>query len=308
MIDLRFVVDDSTFALPGQVDARELEDACDRLSDELQICRQGREKVGIITDYDIVECLPGIQLHELLSSDVLPRDCRLRVYGLLDKCSRFDKDPAFVIDPAVEVDGVATESYALALVCEHRRARSSVGALAFFPRYGPSPITVRDGIDAGPVFLVADEPSRVLFYRSIFEGEDIAEERFFPLAAMAFPRLRFAPSLSFRRFEGTYAQLRDVVVVHLSRLNDAFREVLQTAKGMSDQVSAAMGIDMSIEGSTRDSEALMRYRDVEYGARVYRCEWHSKIEPHRNRIHVHPGDEETDDCVLIGIFVDHLPT
>jgi hypothetical protein len=34
----------------------------------------------------------------------------------------------------------------------------------------------------------------------------------------------------------------------------------------------------------------------------------AKLEPQRNRIHVHPGDGETEDCVLVGIFAAHLQT
>lgn len=306
--DCRFLVDDASLVLLDRLNAGDLAAAFNQLSDQLQMCRQGDEEVGIISGYDIVECRPGVALYELLTSDELPRDCRVRAYGLLDKCSRFDSDPAFVVDPALEVDGVEIESYALAAIAQRRRARSAVGALALVARCGPGRVVVKDATDEGPAFVVTDDGSRITFYRGIFEIEDTPEAQFFEVARRAFPRLRFAPNLSFRRFDGTYASLREQVVEHLSALNDRFREALEAAHGMSHEVSAAVGIDISIEGETRGSETLMRLRDVEYQGQVYRCEWHSKLEPHRNRIHVHPGDEGTEGCVLIGIFVDHLQT
>ena len=52
----------------------------------------------------------------------------------------------------------------------------------------------------------------------------------------------------------------------------------------------------------------MRLRDVEYGGEVYRCEWHSKLEPHRNRIHFHVIGGKGEPEVLIGIFHEHLAT
>ena len=55
------------------------------------------------------------------------------------------------------------------------------------------------------------------------------------------------------------------------------------------------------------SQTVMRYRDANFGGHVYRCEWHSKLELHRNRIYFHIGDEGTDGRVLIGIFHRHLP-
>ena len=43
-------------------------------------------------------------------------------------------------------------------------------------------------------------------------------------------------------------------------------------------------------------------------ALMYRCEWHSKIEPHRNRIHFCVIDRIAETRILIGIFHEHLPT
>lgn len=143
----------------------------------------------------------------------------------------------------------------------------------------------------------------------MFTTEDVDEARFFELVSLAFPRLKFADGVTFRRFEGPYGDLRDPVVDHLSRLNDDFRMVFAECKGLSDDVSAALGLNTSMESpNTRQSEKLMRERDAAYNGRTYRCEWHSKIEPHRNRIHFHPGDAASGDCVVIGIFAEHLNT
>jgi hypothetical protein len=51
----------------------------------------------------------------------------------------------------------------------------------------------------------------------------------------------------------------------------------------------------------------MRQRDVNHEGQVIRCEWHSKLEPHRNRIHF-AFDDTLGGKILIGIFVDHLDT
>lgn len=305
--DYRFLVDDASLGVAELTDA-ELESVFDRFSDELQARREAGELVGVISNYDVIECRPGMLLHELLTGDNLPRDCRVRAYGLLDKCGRFDSDPAFVIEPQIDVDGVWIESFAVASIAELRRINRAVGALALVPRYGPGRVTVTDEVGAVEAFVVVDADTRVAFYRSIFAIENTPEALFIELAIRAFPRLRFVDGLTFRRFEGSYSDLREAVVEHLGALNDRFVEAFVRLHGLTDQVAAAVGIDLSIEGNTRQSERLMRERDVEYAGRSYRCEWHSKLEPHRNRIHVHPGDANTDGCVLIGIFVDHLPT
>ena len=77
---------------------------------------------------------------------------------------------------------------------------------------------------------------------------------------------------------------------------------------MPNEISSRLGIEVSIEGNTRSSERLMRHRDVEFRGRVYRCEWHSKLEPNRNRIHFRVIDGIAETRILIGIFHEHLPT
>ncbi|OEV31786.1 hypothetical protein AN219_02990, partial [Streptomyces nanshensis] len=60
--------------------------------------------------------------------------------------------------------------------------------------------------------------------------------------------------------------------------------------------------------NTRAKEKVMRQRDVEHGGETYRCEWHAKQHPARNRVHFTLPEQQLDGRILIGIFVDHLDT
>lgn len=303
-------MDDASILLasmpPPDVDA-----ALDQLANQLQLSRDRNELVGVLSDFDMFECWQGRPLYEVLTlRDVqLSRDCQLRAYRLLDKCSRFDAEPDFVVDPSVLVDSAPVVSYALsAILFLRREAPDAVGTLALSPHCGRGQVVVEDARGQMEVFIIVDAASRVQFYRTIFAIEDIPQNRFLELCGLAFPVLRFAETLTFGKFEGNYTELRDVVARHLAALNDRFKAEYVRLGGVCNAVSAAVGIDLSIEGQTRQSERLMRLRDVDYNGRTYRCEWHSKLERHRNRIHFHPGDSGTDDCVLIAMFVRHLQT
>jgi hypothetical protein len=162
------------------------------------------------------------------------------------------------------------------------------------------------GVDCELCFVIRPSDCKY-FYRSLYALENVREEDFLNLANDAFPDLDFAVGLRFSKLDGGYSW-RDLIVKHLSILNDDFLGVYVSEQGNSAQISARIGIDVSIEGETRSSERLMAMRDVEFDGHVFRCEWHSKLEPHRNRIHFHPGDDSTGRKTLIGIFVDHLPT
>lgn len=306
--DYRFFVDEATLRLDGLA-LTEIEAALDSLAEQLQLARERQEATGIVSGFEVIECRPGSQLFELLTGDEISRDCRLRIFGLLDKCGRFDADPAFYVEPSVEVDGRKVESYALATALEAQRSAVAIGLFALVPVCGPGIVKVTDAAGDGQAVVVTSSESRLEFYRWIYPTEDVNEEGFFELAGLAFPQLRFADGVTFRRFNGSYPDLREAVVYHLSRINDSFKSVYASCNGRSDEVSAAMKLDISMESSnTRQSERLMRERDASYEGRTYRCEWHSKIEPHRNRIHLHPGDDISEHCVVIGIFVEHLPT
>ena|SRR3989442_892835 len=68
-------------------------------------------------------------------------------------------------------------------------------------------------------------------------------------------------------------------------------------------------VDLSPESpGTRASAKLMTERNVEYQGVTYRCEWHIKLERHRNRIHFALPDGTLSGKILVGLFVDHLKT
>jgi len=47
-------------------------------------------------------------------------------------------------------------------------------------------------------------------------------------------------------------------------------------------------------------------REVKAGGLSLYCEWHVKLEPHRNRIHVHPPIPTTDNKFIVGVIDEHL--
>jgi hypothetical protein len=58
---------------------------------------------------------------------------------------------------------------------------------------------------------------------------------------------------------------------------------------------------------THSNNSAMRLRDVEFNGDKITCEWHTKLRPEIDRIHFAFGGS-CGDKILIGIFVDHLPT
>lgn len=300
----RHLVDDGAFAsLPART---ELAAVLTDFHEILSALERDGQRAGMTKGWATVtvgDTDLGTFLWEASPAD---RDAAMLAMTALDHCEAWDEDPELVVDPEVTVDGRPYESYALGR-CVELAAQSYVVAC----------VTLGGDITAGvrgvgptghEVCFLVESADRPLAVRHRIRVEAGDEDDFFALAAEAFPRLLFARGVTFRKFEGRFGLLKPPVLDHLTAINDHFETAYRDAHGDLRIVSAQLGIDMSNEGNTRASERLMRERDATVDDRTYRCEIHSKIEPHRNRIHLHPADDATSGRVVIGHFVRHFTT
>ncbi|MEE7463113.1 hypothetical protein MFUR16E_18615 [Methylobacterium fujisawaense] len=71
---------------------------------------------------------------------------------------------------------------------------------------------------------------------------------------------------------------------------------------------AGLGLDVAPEkpnvGSNRDCRIA---RETTIGNRTLYCHWHVRLEPHRNRIHIHEPVPENGDRLVVGMIAEHLP-
>lgn len=274
----------------------------------LGLLRNG-EGVGLTSGWAAITVADGDLGSFLSAVEPSERDAAHLTMRALDRCTAWDDRPHIDIDPMISVDGQPWESFAVAYATALASQGRVAGCITVQGCHSPGVHGVTGGEHqpADVVFVVGLQDCRIV-HRLRFSIESVPEHEFFSVAEKAFPGLVFAENVTFRRFDGPYETLRAPVVDHLAALDDGFLQEYATANGDLRIVSSKLRISMSIEGNTRGSEKLMRLRDVSYRERSYRCEIHSKIQPHRNRIHFHPGDDHSGGRVVIGIFVSHLET
>ena len=306
----RFVVDEGALSLDDIPEA-EREVSLIALIEQLDALRLSGETTQIVENWGALECLGGSDVAGILACyQVLDRDLSLRLLTLLDRCEAWSLSAAVGVDSGVIVDGSPCNGEGIAWARERAIQEKWTAVVSTSHRFLAGVHSVDKPSQSLPVnvyFAVSakDHPG---FFRLLYEWEDAPESEFLERAKLAFPRLVFAANIGFRNFRGAYRTLRPKVVCHLGRINDSFPEVLTAESGMPDAISSRLGIDVSIEGNTRGSPRLMRQRDVEFCGQEYRCEWHSKIEPQRNRIHFCVIDDRGQTKILIGIFTEHLST
>lgn len=316
----RFVVDESSFDFRGLTEER-LTDLLNDFSDVLDTVSEQRT-VAVSPYWIETECVEGRELYDVLYEGEAPkvgRDARLRMVRLMDRCPAWDTDLPGLPD-RVELGGVTQDpAWSIGYAWWRTRQRHHVGCLVFASeaRRGWQPVGAKDGTGQGlpetaEVFFLGEDSALPEFWRPLFSREDVAEPDFLDLARDAFTGLVFADSLSFRKFDGSYAQMRDWVVKILAVVNDHFAEALAAHAGQPHAVQAELGrfgLDLSPESpNTRSKPGIMKQRDVDHDGETYRCEWHGKKERHRNRVHFSLPEQRLDGRMLIGIFTDHLDT
>lgn len=308
----RVVVDEASFDFRKLSDA-DVEHGLDQLNEALANLRQDGQAPAVYSDYFSVECRDNLELWQLLyyrAANVDPDVCR-RSGILLDQCSPWDNDApsgCTPIDLSEAPIPAFSAGFALAMACNGR----AVGCLVFSACTRRGLLTLSDGSNTAEVMFFAEAPEAHKIWRHAFIVENVSERSFFGIAAFAFPSLIFHQDLRFGKFIGSYTMMRDSVVRILCALNDHFPRVHAERTGLPDDVAAAMGqygVDLSRESpKTHSNETAMRQRDIIHDGSRYRCEWHAKIERHRNRIHFTLPADGPDGRILIGIFTDHLDT
>jgi hypothetical protein len=281
------------------------------LLERLRIAHDRGESVTTCAEYFSIICSPGVTVLDLMYDEtLLSKDLRLELIRRLDKAHRIpDADLEHL---EVEFAGGASVfSPSLAWAHALLGARRAVGCLTptFSLRRGPIVVFVCDV----PRFVhfLPDEMSHVTFFRHAIELEGGDEGALRRLASSAFPRLRWATDVfrGLRDFSRPFVDMRDDLVRVFSVLSDHGASVF-ALRVEKDVVAQFAGLGLTISTETRETlldEVCRTAREGSYKGCVLVFDWHVKIQPHIDRVHIHPGVPESDDCIVVGVMHRHLP-
>jgi hypothetical protein len=130
-----------------------------------------------------------------------------------------------------------------------------------------------------------------------------------PNAQVAFPRLDFSETAlkELRQVVGGKAEIWRKTLQHLGQLNDHAPEIWCNFPDARDKMArlSAIGVTASPESAnTKKNSKAFRTRTFEFGGRDVVCEWHTKLEASRGRVHF----SVQGGRVCIGTITKHLPT
>jgi hypothetical protein len=312
---MRFFVEETSFELPAQPDAEALERGLEAFIALVDACRAKNEDIFRGSGLFDVEIVPGIPLHRLLYETIvsLPID-KITLRGVqiaLLRCVDWEDRVETVPNPNVEITSVACVAPSAAVARTHVASGTGAACLCLGLRPDRSgALTVRAGTEANEVHFMTQARALPIFYRSLFEVEDLDANAYVANTTHAFPDIVFANGLAgqFDRFEWIYRDARPMVTKHLSVLNDHFQRVHKEAKHKTDAAIGEYGIDASLErGTTHKNKKAMKQREVVVDGETIVCEWHTKLARHTGRIHFHPGEDGVlDGRLVVGLFAGHL--
>ena len=289
--------------------------------------------VWVGDDFQALPMRAGLDLWSLFSdaSDVpLSPEVRQELAAWLGTASYYvDEDnwPDGLDEASISIDGEpAVENNDVAWAHHSVRQGRTVACLSL----------VRDGalettsaLGSTPVFFVSNEVDQRAFWRDAIvlkgDGLDALQD----LASRAFPRLFFAKDVlsALRTLPGGYVAIRERLKAALTVLDEHGRWIFQqpppalrpneapgpdpSAKPSNQIVERrflGFGLDVAPENpNVRLSRVPREAREIVVGVRTLYCEWHIKLEPHRNRIHIHEPTPESGGRVVVAIIHEHLP-
>lgn len=164
---------------------------------------------------------------------------------------------------------------------------------------------------------VASPDQARLALRALYVAANLSKNVFSQYCEYMFDKLYF--HVSPECVDGMGWRFEDIVervIKHFSYLNDSAMTDFEKYCQPIDIIrrAGACGVEISPESpKTHKNAKAMAERDIIIGGEVLCCEWHTKLEPTRGRIHFYPWPAQSEkirgkvgEKVIVGIIADHL--
>lgn len=308
-------------------------DAIDNLLDRVSTAYDRGETVWIGDDLQTRPVLGESDLWSLCSPDTpinLPAELWQELTAWLGAARRYADEeiwPAGLTETLIQVDSdLAVENADLAWAHHNVRAGHGVACLTLTRSCQIKTVSSQG---SAVVHCVQNEMAHRAFWRAALDVEGDNEATLERLVPHAFPDLYFYDGVlhGLNRLVGGYLALRIMIRNYLSILDDhgswAFKfpppalspgepvgpnPLALPSNQIIERRFQGLGIDMAPENPNVYANGdCRRAREITIGTQTFYCGWHGKLEPHQNRLHVHPPVQESDGKVIIAIFHEHLP-
>lgn len=329
---MAFVIDGSQWAFDG-FSPNELTSALETLLARLAVAVEREERVWFGDDLQTRPVFFGRSIWELWSGDSpvrLEPELKQELSAYLMRASYYLDEPEWpdgITDTAISIGEAAPNHNPDVAWAHYSVLGGRAVACLGWKRSGC--LVTSSSAGKASVHFVSDEQGHCQFFRDAIEVERDTEECLQRFAAHAFPNLFFLDGLwqGLGDFEGKYARVRKELRRTLAILNDHGHWIFSapppaltkeeetqshTGRNPDNQIIERRfiphGLDVAPENpDVFESRKCRAARQRTLGGRTLYLEWHVKLEPHENRVHIHAPCPESEDRLIVGIFHRHLP-
>jgi hypothetical protein len=310
-----------------------VEETLDRFLDLLSDARERGEKIWIGDDFQTKAVCDDLDIWSIWGPESplrLNPELLHELVGWLNSAQCYVDERAWpdgmdVLTIAID-DAPASVNADVAWAHHNVRSGRAVACIGLVRR--GSHMTTSSLGQAALYWIIAERDA-VAFWRSAFDVEgdtDVNLERFAP---HAYPRLYFYEGVwrGLSRMVGGYAAISHQLKRTLAALNDYGAWAFTfpppalapnepagpdpTARPSNQIVERRfVGLNVTLAPENPDvwrNRGSREAREIVVRGRVLYCEWHAKLQPHQNRIYLHPPVIESGEKVVIGILHEHLP-
>jgi hypothetical protein len=215
------------------------------------------------------------------------------------------------VDVEVRVAGGPIETTGAVAWAHAQGGRGLLAAACLSASHGRPPgrrQVLVGGIDR-PVWFVASAKDMERYFRDLLGNCAEIPDDFAALADYAFRDLLFVNGCfdGIRKMSGTCRDLAPDIVVHLSAFSDEGRRIFSGRWQDAQAEFGSLHVNVSDEnGATKSDKEAAAERLRIFNDNEMHFWWHSKIEPHRDRIHICPDHVPGGGKIIVGIFCLHL--
>lgn len=164
---------------------------------------------------------------------------------------------------------------------------------------------------SAPIWFVSSRAEFQGFFRWLIRRGTKNHHELSKLCAPAFHQLEFIDGAvdGIKSMSKPYMNVIDKIVEHLSAFSDHGQRIFGQPWSRAAAEFGSVGIDISDEnGATKSNRVARTERTRRYQGQEMIFWWHSKLEPHQDRIHICPDNVKNGGVVVVGIFCNHLTT
>lgn len=319
-MNMRFVIDESSWQfdhLPHETCSAVVVQLLDQLLDQIELALSHDHGVCYSEELFWQTVWQDKTFYDLLAPECachIPHEIYERLSSIIYKLSTWQELPApQPINAPIYVNGEALHAASIAWAAIQTQAnQASAVAALILPSCRPAGCCTV-GIETGntPIWLVADSASYQNFFRWLITETSQNPAQLAQWARSAFLQLDFYADAmhGIKSMSKPFRELLPDLVRHLAALSDHGQKIFSDSWIDAPNRFGQYGVNMSPEnGNTKGNDKARRERTKTHEGREVVFWWHSKLEPHQDRIHFYPDDAAKTGRILVGIFCKHLTT